>query len=144
MRGCVGWCGGWLAGWLVQSSIRIACLTVDGVGCLTWGWILISSDTSSDSSLSPMTQITSSPPHHTMSFTRHLVCLTLLVCTLAGVFTAASASAALPVVKSGSFVHTELDRTIDLKTHIEEVTVQIKAKNAGVRRTTTHPLISCE
>jgi hypothetical protein len=64
-----------------------------------------------------------------MSFARHVLCIAFMVCSASFVV---SASSALPTVSSNSFVHTDLSRAIDLRTHIEEVTLQIKAKNTGV------------
>lgn len=64
-----------------------------------------------------------------MSPVRHALLLALLVCC-ASLFVSGSS---LPTVNSPSrFVNTEITRQIDMRTHIEEVTIQIKAKNLGV------------
>jgi oligosaccharyltransferase complex subunit alpha (ribophorin I) len=64
-----------------------------------------------------------------MSLLRTTLLLALLACF--ATVTLGAATSGLTNVKAGSFVNTELDRTIDLRTHIEEVTLAIKAKNTG-------------
>lgn len=72
-----------------------------------------------------------------MSFLRTtLCCVALLVCC--GTLSLGAGSAGLTSVKSGSFVNTELDRSIDLRTHIEEVTLTVRAKNTGAHAASTY------
>ena len=70
------------------------------------------------------------PSHATMRF------LTILLLLLIAI-TACAANSSLPTVAAGKFVNSEIYRQIDLKTHIEEVTLTIKAKNTAVRPTNT-------
>jgi oligosaccharyltransferase complex subunit alpha (ribophorin I) len=63
-----------------------------------------------------------------MIMTRVALVCALLACLACSCL---SLGSSLPSVKAGSWLNTEIERAIDLRTHLEEVTVQITAKNTG-------------